>query len=121
MPEVYGTADIVLDQFALGIYGVAACEALVAGRVVVSHVAEFTRDAVRERTGLELPIVEARADRLESVLRIVVAERERYSRALQRPGRRSCEPSTTGDDRREALGTFLGPRCEDSVSSGMRN
>ena len=107
MPEVYGTADIVLDQFALGIYGVAACEALAAGRVVVSHVADFTRQTVRERTALELPIVEARADRLESVLRSVVAERERY-RAHAATGPDFVR--TVHDGRRSArvLGAFLG-------------
>ena len=120
MPEVYGTADIVLDQFALGIYGVAACEALAAGRIVVSHVGEFTRDAVRDRTGLRLPIIEARADRLDAVLRSVVAERERY-RALAASGPEFVR--TVHDGRRSAqvLAHSSARRCEVSVSSGMRN
>lgn len=73
MPAAYGEADIVLDQFSLGIYGVAADEALAAGRILISHVGEFTRRTVREQTGLDLPIIEARVDRLEEVIRGIVA------------------------------------------------
>lgn len=120
MPGVYGDADIVLDQFALGIYGVAACEALAAGRVVVSHVAEFTRETVRRRTGMELPIVEARADRLESVLRSVVAERDRF-RAVAATGPAFVRAVHDGRRSAEALSSFLGASVEYSVSSGMRN
>lgn len=80
MPEFYGSADIVLDQFSLGIYGVAACEALAAGRLVVSHVAEVTRETVRARTGHELPVVQARANELEAVLRQVVATPTEFAR-----------------------------------------
>ena len=60
MPAVYGSADIVLDQFRLGDYGVAACEAMAAGRVVVGHVSDAVRTHVREVTGVDLPIVGAR-------------------------------------------------------------
>ena len=38
MPGVIASADIVLDQFALGGYGVAAVEAMASGRAVVGHV-----------------------------------------------------------------------------------
>lgn len=78
MPEVYGDADVVLDQFVLGIYGVAACEALAAGRLVVSHVGDDVRAEVLSRTGLALPIVQARADELEMVLRQVAAHPDRF-------------------------------------------
>jgi glycosyltransferase involved in cell wall biosynthesis len=76
MPAVYAAADIVLDQFRLGSYGVAACEAMAAGCVVVGHVAPFVRATVRETTGEELPIVEATADTLEKVLASLVADRD---------------------------------------------
>ncbi|WP_438855329.1 glycosyltransferase family protein [Agromyces sp. M3QZ16-3] len=78
MPELYARADIVLDQFSLGIYGVATCEALAAGRVVVSHVSDQVRGHVRDETGLELPVVEARAAELADVIRTIVADRERF-------------------------------------------
>lgn len=74
MPELYRSADIVLDQFVLGIYGVAACEAMAAGALVMSHVDDFTRAKVRDVTGLELPIVEATADTLERRLREFAAD-----------------------------------------------
>lgn len=79
MAALYGTADIVLDQFRLGDYGVAACEAMAAGRLVVSHVSEQVRGVVAETSGLSLPIVEADLDGLESVLRDIVARRRRYA------------------------------------------
>lgn len=84
MPEVYGRADIVLDQFSLGIYGVAACEALASGRVVVGHVDEHTREHVRRVTGQTLPIVEATPSTLEEVLLDVLRRRAYYrSRAAE--------------------------------------
>lgn len=80
MPELYGGADIVLDQFLAGAYGVAVCEALASGRLVVSHVAEETRTAVRAASGAELPVVQARAAELEDVLREIAGNREHYAR-----------------------------------------
>jgi hypothetical protein len=80
MPAAYGDADIVLDQFSLGIYGVAANEALASGRIVVSHVNDFTRTTVKEETGRDLPIVEARVDVLEKVLRDIIANPDDYLR-----------------------------------------
>ncbi|SFR95710.1 Glycosyl transferases group 1 [Microbacterium sp. cf046] len=74
MPAVYAEADIVLDQFRLGSYGVAACEAMAAGCVVVGHVVPAVRDAVAQVSGLELPIVEADPDSLDDVLRGLAAD-----------------------------------------------
>ena len=74
VPALVASADVVLDQFRLGIYGVAACEAMAAGRLVVSMVDDQVRDAVRDATGLELPIVQATPDDLESVLRSVLED-----------------------------------------------
>ncbi|TFV94944.1 glycosyltransferase family 1 protein [Orlajensenia leifsoniae] len=85
MPVVYGQADIVLDQFRLGSYGVAACEAMAAGRVVVGHVLDSVRDVVMEQTGRELPIVEATPDTLEDVLLGLIADPARRA-ALGRDG-----------------------------------
>ncbi len=78
MPAFYADADIMLDQFVLGSYGVAACEAMASGRLVMSHVDEFTRSQVRERTGLELPVHEATLESLEDELRRAVAEPEAF-------------------------------------------
>src|SRR5665811_2516908 len=53
MPAIYGDADIVVDQLALGSYGVAACEAMAAGRIVLGHVSEQVRSAAQEAAGLD--------------------------------------------------------------------
>ncbi|MEO6200803.1 MAG: hypothetical protein ABIX44_06535 [Cryobacterium sp.] len=78
MPAVYRNADVVLDQFRLGDYGVAACEALAAGRVVVGHVSADVRDRVKAETGRDLPIVEATAATLEAIISDLCENRERY-------------------------------------------
>lgn len=75
MREVYGSADIVLDQFLVGSYGVAACEAMAAGRLVVGHISDDVRDAVRARSGSELPIRQSRASEIEQVVRAIIADR----------------------------------------------
>lgn len=68
VPAAYRWADVVLDQFRLGSYGVGACEAMATGRVVVGHVADDVRERVRDLTGLELPVQEATPDSLREVL-----------------------------------------------------
>jgi glycosyltransferase involved in cell wall biosynthesis len=73
MPAVYREADIVVDQISgIADYGVAACEAMAAGRIVVSHVSTDVRDQVRQRTGLELPIIEATPENIcETIIGLV--------------------------------------------------
>lgn len=77
MPAIYQAADLVIEQFGAADYGTAACEAMAAGRVVVSRVHDDVRRHVQERTGLELPIVEADPDTLEGVVRALAADPER--------------------------------------------
>lgn len=69
MPALYRSADVVVDQI-VGIadYGTAACEAMAAGRIVLGHVSERVRQQVRERTGLELPIIEANPSNISEVI-----------------------------------------------------
>jgi hypothetical protein len=78
MPAVFASADVVLDQFRLGDYGVAACEAMASGRLVVSHVAPDARQELLGRTGRALPIVQATIGDLEQILRDVVDRRDHY-------------------------------------------
>lgn len=85
MPAAYAQSDIVLDQFRLGDYGVGACEAMAAGRLVVSHLSDQARDVVAQTAGLPIPILEANIDSLERVLREVVVDRQR-GRALAEQG-----------------------------------
>jgi len=84
MVAAYRDADIVLDQFSLGVYGVAACEAMAAGRVVVSHVNRFSRGTVLTSTDRDLPIVQARAQELGAVLRGLLEDREAARAAAAR-------------------------------------
>lgn len=64
--------DIVIDQILTGSYGVAAVEAMAAGRVVVGRVAPDVAALMPERPG----IVDADPDTLEEVIRGIVADRE---------------------------------------------
>jgi hypothetical protein len=76
MPEVFRDADVMVDQFGMGIYGVAACEAMAAGAVVVSHVSDFFRAQVERETGRRLPIVEATPATLTSVIERLLDDRD---------------------------------------------
>ena len=73
--EVYRRADIMIDSLRMGGYGAAACEAMAAGRVVVSNAAAEYRRQLRDERGIELPIVQADPDTLEGVLRGIVGDR----------------------------------------------
>ncbi len=63
MPALVANSDIIIDQFALGSYGVFACEGMAASRVVVGHVSP----AVRAHA-VGLPILEATPNTLRHVL-----------------------------------------------------
>ncbi|MET1016755.1 MAG: hypothetical protein ABWX76_08050 [Leifsonia flava] len=106
MPAVYGSADIVLDQFRLGDYGVAACEALAAGRLVLGHVSVHSRGHVAAVTGRELPIVEATVDTLEDVLTGVLADRDHY-RAIAADGPQFVAAVHDGRRSADVLRPFL--------------
>lgn len=78
MPEVYQQADVVLEQFRLGIYSTTAVEAMAAGRVVVAHVADDIRASVRRRTGRDVPIVQATPRTLGEVLTDIRSRPDHY-------------------------------------------
>lgn len=77
MIELVTGADIVVDKVSIGSYGVTAVEAMHAGRVVVGHANQATRQLVRDHTDAELPIVDATPDTIEHVIREIIAEPER--------------------------------------------
>lgn len=84
--EAYRAADVVVDSLRMGGYGVAACEAMAAGRLVVTHINASTRAAVRDRLGVEPPVIEADADSLDAVMRALLDDRAGAQRvALQGP------------------------------------
>jgi len=52
--ELIRSADVVVDQVLLGLYGVLACEAMSAGRLVLGNVGE----RLRSRVPADVPVVE---------------------------------------------------------------
>lgn len=73
MPALVGAADVVVDQIRTGSYGVAAVEAMFAGRVVLGG----ADTAVRGRVGNGLPIIDVTPDTLEETIRkIATLDRE---------------------------------------------
>lgn len=110
MPAFYADADVVLDQFVLGIYGVAACEAMAAGRLVMSHVAQFSRETVRERTGYKLPVHEVTLDSLEAELRRFAVTPEAFE-SVRAAGPAFVRSVHDGRRSAEALAPFLGVRA----------
>lgn len=102
MPDVIGAADIVLDQFRLGSYGVAACEAMAAGRVVVGHVMPSVRERIQAESGLELPIVEATLDTLQGVVQRLIDHPEQ-ARAIARAGTEYVSKVHSGETSARAL------------------
>jgi glycosyltransferase involved in cell wall biosynthesis len=79
MPKEISWADVVLDQFRLGSYGVAACEAMAAGTIVVGHVMPEVRQVVRENTGMSVPVVEATPRSLADVLQELAQSSQQIS------------------------------------------
>lgn len=78
MRRIFGAADVILDQFRVGDYGVGACETMAAGRVVLTYVTEQVRTEVERHAQMPLPIPEVTIDSLEEVLRDISARREVY-------------------------------------------
>ncbi len=102
MPGILADADIVLDQFRLGSYGVAACEAMAAGRVVVGHVLPDIRARIAAEIGIPLPIVEADPETLRSVITALIEDPE-TARAAAAAGPRFVEAVHSGARSAEAL------------------
>ena len=106
MPAVYREADVVLDQFRLGSYGAAACEAMAAGRVVVGNLSDDVRTRVRDLTGLAVPVVQATPATLAEVVEALVENRAEAV-AAGRAGRAFVESVHSGRRSVAVLGTFL--------------
>jgi hypothetical protein len=111
MPAVYHDADIILDQFRLGSYGVAAVEGMAAGRVVIGHIVGPVAERVRRQSGLELPVVDADPDNLADVLGEILADRDR-ARAYARAGVDFVREVHDGRRSAHILAPFLGVDVE---------
>ncbi len=103
MPALVADADIVLDQFVLGLYSAMAVQGMLAGRVVVAHV----HDRVRARIGEELPVVEADPATLADTLRGIVRDRDHY-RVVAAAGVSYAQRFHDGRRSAEVLAGFLG-------------
>ena len=79
---------------------------MAAGRVVVSHVADFSRETVLAATSQRLPIVQARAAELETVLRGLLDDRE-AARATAALGPDFVRAVHDGRRSAQVLGPFL--------------
>ncbi|WP_438353551.1 glycosyltransferase [Microbacterium sp. CJ88] len=84
MPAVFADADVVLDQFRTGDYGVGACETMAAGRIVLAHVTDQVRAEVEKHAGMPLPIPETTIATVEATLRDIAARPERYREIARR-------------------------------------
>src|SRR5690606_37573330 len=109
MPEIIGGADIVLDQFRIAVYGVAAAEAMAAGRLVLSYASDSVRRRVLTRTGRDLPIVEVTPDTLEATLHDVLDRRDHY-RGVAAAGLPFVRAVHDGSASAEVLRGFLVPQ-----------
>jgi hypothetical protein len=105
--RLYARADVVVDQFRLGIYGVAAAEALALGRLVVSDVDQSVRRAVAAGTGLALPIEQAAAADLEARLEAIIADPAPF-RELAAAGPAFARAVHSGESSAAALAAALG-------------
>lgn len=106
MPAVFADADVVLDQFRTGDYGVGACETMASGRIVLAHVTEQVRAEVARAARMPLPIPETTIDTVEEVLRDIAARREHY-RALAADGPEFVRRLHNGDFSRSVLMTHF--------------
>lgn len=106
IPARMAAANVVIEQFRIGSYGVAACEGMAAGRAVLGHVSTQVRDVVRERTGYELPIIETTPETIEALLRGMYADPSR-ARAAAAAGPEFVNAVHVGKFSAAALSAFL--------------
>lgn len=76
MPDLVRRSDVVVDQLLIGSYGVAAVEAMAAGRLVIGSVSSATRALMPDVP----PIVDASPDDLEEILEDVLSHFDDYAR-----------------------------------------
>lgn len=126
MSALYARADVVLEQFRIGIYSTTAVEAMAAGRLVLAHISPDVRAVAERESGMPLPIVDADPDDIEAVLCDVAARPDHYRaiaargpaygatsrRSVRRAGacafprRSACLIVRSEDTRRPPVGSF---------------
>ncbi|UGQ09522.1 hypothetical protein LO772_21580 [Yinghuangia sp. ASG 101] len=103
MPALLADADIVLDQFVFGSYGVMSVQAMAAGRVTVCYL----HDSVAEHLPADVPIVNADPDTLGAELERILAERDEAGRLAAR-GPAYVRENHDGGRSARVLADFLG-------------
>lgn len=103
MPALLADADIVLDQFVFGSYGVMSVQAMAAGRVTVCYL----HDSVAEHLPADVPIVNADPDTLGAELERILAERDEAGRLAAR-GPAYVRDNHDGERSARVLADFLG-------------
>jgi len=73
--ELYGRADLVVDQLLLGWYGGVAVEAMALGRPVVSYLREDDLSSLPPAMRAELPLIQADPSSIYDVLRELLTTR----------------------------------------------
>lgn len=120
MPSVYRDADIVLDQFRLGSYGVAACEAMASCRVVIGNITEEVRTRVYESTELELPVVQAEPGEIGDMVLRLLEDRE-SGRLAAAAGKAFVARVHSGAFSASVLSSFLVPGRRVTSSSSLKS
>jgi hypothetical protein len=95
-------ADIVLDHFVIGNYGVMTCQAMAAGRISIANIDE----RVRGRVPADIPTIQADPDTLGEVIEGVLADRD-AARAVAATGRAFVREFHDGRKSAEALASWL--------------
>lgn len=102
MPGVFAAADIVLDQFRIGDYGVGACETMASGRIPLTYLTDSVRAEVERHAGMPIPIPPVTIATLEGVLRDISARRDHY-REIAAQGPEFVRRMHNGDFSRDVL------------------
>jgi len=104
MPDLVKSADIVIDQFALGAYGAMAVQAMAAGKVVVGHVAPWVRDRIPGN----VPIFDATKEQLEEKV-LELANDEALRRKLGLEGQQFVTKFHDGNYSGAVLKAWISP------------
>ena len=103
MPGLVKQVDVVVDQLLSGSYGVAAVEAMAAGRLVIGNVSAETRALMPE----DPPIVDASPETFEEVVAEIVEDPTRFA-TLAASGPDFVARWHNGEAAARALSGFLG-------------
>lgn len=78
MPDALAAADVVIDQVVLGNPGVLLTEAMAAGRVVVTHLSDGVRTAMRDAdpAGEPPPVIDADPESLRAAVERILDDRD---------------------------------------------